>query len=165
MTRKAKSDKEPKDLETDNKEIKIREKALIIRTANGYPVEAEDLNNQTKLYNKQGRFNEAELLYMQILAIHEKTICSDLSALARKLNNLAEIYKRQRKYDEVERLYMQALAILEKLLYPDHTEVTRSLDNLSFIYQAQGRYDEAVLIYNRGLAMSDKSLAPIIPIP
>jgi tetratricopeptide (TPR) repeat protein len=67
------SDKQPNDFERDNKEIKIQEDELKIRTADENSVEPEDLNNLAEIYYQQGKYAEAEPLYVRSLAISEQT--------------------------------------------------------------------------------------------
>lgn len=120
MVRKEKSDKKTKVLERDNKEIKANENALKIRIPDGSPVEAEDLNNQGKNYYEQGKYAEAEPLYIRALLISEKSLGPENPELKTYLTNLAELYKAQGKYADAEPLYLRAVAILEKSLGSDH---------------------------------------------
>jgi tetratricopeptide (TPR) repeat protein len=77
MARKAKTNKKSNAPEKDNKEIKAQEEALKIRTADGSHVEVADLNDQVEIYYKQGKYTEAEPLYVQALVISEKTLGPD----------------------------------------------------------------------------------------
>ena len=79
------------------------------------------------LYYSQGKYNEAELLYQQALALRQKLLGNDHPDVASSLNNLALLYYSQGKYKEAEPLYQQALNILEQRLgvdYP-HTIIVR----------------------------------------
>ena len=76
-----------------------------------HPDMATSLNNLAMLYNKQGKYDEAEPLYQRALAINEKVLGPDHPDTATSLNNLAALYNNQGKYDEAEPLYQRALAI------------------------------------------------------
>src|SRR5689334_2314447 len=90
-------------------------------------------------YQNQGKYIEAEPLYKQALAIHEKVLGSDHPDMAISLNNLAELYRSQGKYIEAEPLYKQALAIREKVLGSDHPYTAISLNNQAGLYKSQSK--------------------------
>jgi hypothetical protein len=87
-----------------------------------------------------GKYPEAEPLYQRSLAISEKALGTDHSAVAASLNNLAELLRAQGKYPKAEPLYQRSLAILEKVLGKDHPDVAKSLNNLALLYDSQGKY-------------------------
>jgi tetratricopeptide (TPR) repeat protein len=77
----------------------------------------------TNLYDDQGRYAEAELLYKRSLTIAEKTLGPDHPDVATSLNNLAALYRAQGRYAEAEPLSKRSLTIIEKALGPDHPDV------------------------------------------
>jgi tetratricopeptide (TPR) repeat protein len=78
-----------------------QEKAL----GSEHPDTAQSLNNLASLYDDQGKYDEAEPLYKQALAIREKALSSEHPDTASSMNNLAWLYDDQGKYDEAEPLY------------------------------------------------------------
>jgi tetratricopeptide (TPR) repeat protein len=96
-----------------------------------HPSVAASLNNLAGLLESQGKYDEAEPLYRQSLAIHRKvsgliyaclfhrTSCQfygdEHLAVATDLNNLAGLLKAQGKCDKAEPLYQQSLAIKRKV--------------------------------------------------
>ncbi len=54
------------------------------------------LNNLADLYQKQGRYADAEPLYKRALAIREKALGPNHPDVASSLNNLAELYRTRR---------------------------------------------------------------------
>jgi tetratricopeptide (TPR) repeat protein len=82
------------------------------------------LNNLALVYERQGKYGEAEGLYQRALAIREKALGRDHPDVAQTLHNLANVYLSQGKYGEAEGLYQRALAIREKALGRDHLELT-----------------------------------------
>ena len=81
------------------------------------------LDNQARLYYRQGNYTEAETLYKRALAIVEKALGPDHPYVATVLNNLAELYRAQGRYAEAEPLYKRSLAIREKAFGADHPDV------------------------------------------
>ncbi|CAN0588611.1 unnamed protein product, partial [Ectocarpus sp. 12 AP-2014] len=77
----------------------------------------------------QGKYEEAEPLYVRSLAIREKVLDPDHPDVALSLNNWAGLLTVQGKYEEAEPLYGQATAIWEKALGADHPTVATVLDN------------------------------------
>jgi len=100
---------------------------------------AKSLNNLGEVYRNLGRFDEAEPLYHQALAIDEQTIGPEHPDTAIDLNNLATLYYNQGRYDEAEPLYRRALAIYEKVRGPGHPETAANLNNLAVLFFKQGR--------------------------
>ena len=111
-----------------------------------------------ELYRNQGKYNEAEPLYLRSLVISEKALGKDHPEVATSLNNLAGLYNSQGKYNEAESLYQRSLAIEEKALGKDHPNVATSLNNLAVLYLAQGKYHAAEPLYQRSLAIWEKAL-------
>ena len=121
---------------------------------------AISLNNLAQLYDKQGRYTDAEPLYKRSLAIFERVLGPDHPDVAQALNNLAELYRAQGRYSDAEPLLKRALAIREKALGPNHPDVAQALNNLAEFYRTQGRYADAEPLYKRSLATFEKALGP-----
>jgi tetratricopeptide (TPR) repeat protein len=155
-----------------------------------------DLNNLAELLRVQGKYDEAEPLCRQSLAIRRKVCAIHLTASSRdhsckvlgeehpdvatSLNNLAVLLKTQGKYDEAEPLYRQSLAIDRKVsafmsvwlfhrtscqVYGDeHPDVAGDLNNLAELLKAQGKYDDAEPLYQQSLAIMRKVCAILSPL-
>ena len=104
---------------------------------------ANSLNNLALLYRLQGRYNDAEPLYLQSLDIRKRQLGDDHPDVATSLNNLALLYKKQGRYNDAEPLYLQSLDIRKRQLGNDHPDVATSLNNLAGLYESQGKYLEA----------------------
>ncbi len=141
--------------------------AVALREAKGFGPEdprlADSLNNLAAAYHAQGRYNEAEPLYDQALAIREKILGSEHALVGQNQNNLAELYRNQHRYAEAETLQMRALAVRENALGPKHPDVGESLNNLALNYHTQGRYAEAEPLYRRALEIVENALGPEHP--
>ena len=57
------------------------------------------------------KYDKAEPLYLQALAIRKEVLGENHPDYANSLNSLAILYDNQRKYDKAEILYIQALNI------------------------------------------------------
>jgi tetratricopeptide (TPR) repeat protein len=139
--------------------LAIREKAL----GPDHPDVAVSLNNLANLYDKLGRYGDAEQLFKRSLAILEKVLGPNHTDVGLSLNNLAGVYNERGRYGDAEPLYKRSLAIYERVLGPDHPNVALSLNNLAELYRAEGRYADAEPLLKRALAIREKALGPNHP--
>ena len=114
---------------------------------------ATNLNNLAVLYKSQGRYSEAEPLYLQALELRKRLLGEDHPDVATSLNNLAVLYNSQGRYSESETLFLQALELRKRLLGEDHPYVATSLNNLASVYNKQGRYSEAEALLLQALEL------------
>ena len=114
-------------------------------------------------YNSQGRYGEAEPLYLEALAMMKQLLGEAHPNVATSLNNLALLYESQGRYGEAEPLYLQALSMRKQLLGEAHPDVASSLNNLALLYKSQGRYREAEPLFIEALAMSKQLLGEAHP--
>jgi tetratricopeptide (TPR) repeat protein len=119
---------------------------------------ALSLNNLARLYYFQGRYNDAEPLFLQSLDILKLQLGNDHPDVAQSLNNLAQLYYSQGRYNDAELLYLQSLDILKRQLGYDHPDVAQSLNNLAQLYYSQGRYNDAELLYLQSLDILKRQL-------
>ncbi len=70
---------------------------------------ATSLNNLAALYDSQGRYTEAEPLYLQALDLKKRLLGDNHPSVATSLNNLAGLYDSQGRYKEAEPLHLEAL--------------------------------------------------------
>ena len=116
------------------------------------------LYNLAFLHALQGRYAEAEPLYVRALAIKEKALGPEHEEVATTLVNMGLLYVRQGRYAEAEPLYRRTLAIREKALGPEHSDVGTALNGIAMLYVYQGRYADAEPLYSRTLAIKEKAL-------
>ncbi|MEO1387981.1 MAG: tetratricopeptide repeat protein, partial [Cyanobacteria bacterium J06634_6] len=81
------------------------------------------------LYKSQGRYEQAEPLYIQALDLWRKLLGEDHPNIAASLNNLAGLYSSQGRYEQAEPLYIQAIAILNNRLGQDHPNTKAGINN------------------------------------
>jgi tetratricopeptide (TPR) repeat protein len=119
---------------------------------------SSSLNYLAGLYKSQGRYSEAEPLYLQALEIDRRALPEDHPDLAIDLNNLAGLYESQGRYSEAEPLFLQALEIHRRALPEDHPSLANRLNNLAGLYESQGRYSEAEPLYLQALEIDRRAL-------
>ncbi len=117
---------------------------------------AISLSRIANLYHDQGRYAEAEQLYLRSLAVREEQLGGNHANTSTSINNLAELYRDQGRYEEAEPLFLKALTISEK--QSNYSDISAILNNLANVYQSMGRYDEAEPLYVRSLAIREKQL-------
>jgi tetratricopeptide (TPR) repeat protein len=119
---------------------------------------SSSLNYLAALYESQGRYSEAEPLFLQAVEIDRRSLPEDHPSLATHLNNLAGLYESQGKYSEAEALYLQAVEIDRLSLPEDHPSLAIHLNNLAGLYRSQGRYSEAEALYLQAVEIDRLSL-------
>ncbi|MBD2598067.1 tetratricopeptide repeat protein [Nostoc spongiaeforme FACHB-130] len=139
--------------------IKYLSKAVELQKQLGLEKDlATSLNNLAYLYRSQGRYSEAETLFLQALLLKRKLLGEEQPSIASSLNNLASLYESQGKYSEAEPLYRQALEMRQRLLGKEHPDVAQSLNNLALLYTTQGRYNESEPLHRQALEMKQRLL-------
>jgi tetratricopeptide (TPR) repeat protein/CHAT domain-containing protein len=128
-----------------------------------YPDLATHLNNLATLYQSQGRYREAEPLFLEAVAIGRQSLPPNHPSLATCLNNLANLYRSQGRYSEAEALYIEAVAIDRQSLPPNHPSLATHLGNLADLYRSQGRYREAEPLFLEVVAIDRQALPPNHP--
>jgi tetratricopeptide (TPR) repeat protein len=112
------------------------EKAIVLQTKfQKLEALATSLNNLASLYDSQGKYSEAELLYLDALEMRRRLFTGDHPDVATSLNNLALLYNSQGKYSEAEPLYVDALAMSERTLGTNHPNTITVWDNLRHLQQ------------------------------
>ena len=137
---------------------------LFVCATPGHPLFAQEKQWKKHLTaaesaDQQGRYAQAEQLYLAALQEAEKFGPSDLR-LATSLNKIASLYCLRFRYAEAEPLLQRALRTAEKALGPEHPDLAYHLSNLAVIYSAQGKYAEAEPLLQRALRISEKTLGP-----
>jgi tetratricopeptide (TPR) repeat protein len=104
---------------------------------------ATSLNNLAHLYESQGRYTEAEPLYLEALDLRKRLLGDNHPDVATSLNNLAALYCYQGRYTEAEPLYLEAIKIATQVLGKNHPHTQTIMENyktmLSQLRQAELR--------------------------
>jgi tetratricopeptide (TPR) repeat protein len=91
----------------------------------------------------QGKYADAEPLYVRALAIREQQVGATHPDTALSLNNLALLYATQGKYADAEPLYVRALVIFENILGQNHPNTQTVRANYTFLLQIMEKDREA----------------------
>jgi tetratricopeptide (TPR) repeat protein len=124
---------------------------------------AQILNVLAGIYYAQGRYAEAEPLYLRGLKIYERILGPEHLHTVRNLNNLASLYAAQGRYNEAEPLYRRTLAIHEQTLGAEHPDTAGSLNNLAELYLQMGKYTEAEPLMQKALIIYEQFSGPDHP--
>ncbi|CAN0538213.1 unnamed protein product, partial [Ectocarpus sp. 8 AP-2014] len=87
----------------------------------------------------QGKYDEADRLYLRCIEIKERGLGPDHPELAGSLNNRAGLLQAQGKLDDADPLLVRAIEIQERALGPDHPSVAISLGTRAIVLEAQVR--------------------------
>ncbi|MBS1059422.1 tetratricopeptide repeat protein [Gluconobacter sp. Dm-44] len=117
-----------------------------------------DINNLARLYQDQGRLNEAEPLLLEALKIRRQAQPAGHPDIASSLNNLATLYLNQGRLSDAEPLFLEALQIYRQALPAGHPNIAMSLSSLATLYQAQGRLSEAEPLFLEALQIYRQAL-------
>ena len=116
---------------------------MMLEELENHPNVASFLNNLADLYCSQGRYEEADPLYLQALELRRRLLGNNHPDVAYSLRSLADLYNSQGRYEEAEPFYLKALELFKRLLGENHPDVATSLNNLASLYDSQGRYEKA----------------------
>lgn len=86
----------------------------------------------------RGRYQDAEPLLLEAIAVSENAFGADHLEVSTALNNLAVCYKYLARYLEAGPLYQRALRITVRALGPDHADVATIYHNLGGLEHAAG---------------------------
>ena len=107
--------------------------AMSYSLADGEDVEWLDLawKAAMALYS-DGRYNEAEELYVQVIETRKKNLGADHPSTLTSMANLAATYRNQGRWDAAEELFVQVIETSKKKLGADYLDTLNSIANLAF---------------------------------
>jgi tetratricopeptide (TPR) repeat protein len=112
------------------------------------------LQRLASLWTEQGKYMEAESLYLEMLTVGAKIFGEDGKEYAAILNELGECYFQQGRYEEAEPLLQQALMIRKTSLGGQHPLYLNSLHTLAGLYYKQGGFTAAEQLFQEALDIS-----------
>ncbi|MBO0837006.1 MAG: tetratricopeptide repeat protein, partial [Actinobacteria bacterium] len=101
------------------------------------------LNSLANLYQRQGRRDEAEPRYREVLETQRAVLEPSHPDTLRSLNNVASLYQAQGRFGDAEALFKEALQTNREVLSNRHPDTLTAVSNLAALYLEQGRRDEA----------------------
>jgi len=110
------------------------------------------------------KYDEAGMLFEQVLAAFRKSSQSWQCRAAIAMNNLAVVRGFQGRQPEGVDLLKQALAESEASLGKDHPIILRTLNNLAVGLAALGQFEEAEAVSQRAITLAEKTLGRQHPV-
>jgi tetratricopeptide (TPR) repeat protein len=109
-----------------------------------HPKTLDNMGNLAGTYRDQGRWKEAEILFLQVLEVKTRVLDDNdhLSILATR-NNLATTYYVQKRWKEAEELQVQVMETCLRVFGAEDPHTLISKANLATTYSKQGRLKEA----------------------
>ncbi|KAK3169846.1 hypothetical protein OEA41_009230 [Lepraria neglecta] len=123
-----------------------------------HPDTLGSMNNLAEVIRHQGKYEEAEEMHRQILALKETVLGKEHPHTLGSMNNLASVLDSQGKYKEAEEMHRQALALRKTVLGKEHPDTLGSMNNLAEVMRHQGKYEEAEEIHRQALALRETVL-------
>ncbi|CAH0051612.1 unnamed protein product [Clonostachys solani] len=116
------------------------------------------IGNLADIYRRLNRYEEAELLHRQALALWTKSLGESHSITLATRSNLAMILERQTKYKEAKQILRSLVRRMKS--QPEKTQHLRlaSLSNLALVYQTQGDHDLAAGLYHEFFRLLEKEM-------
>ena len=111
---------------------------------------------------KQGRLDEAEMLYKRALAVDQREDAGSADVV-RDLMGLGIVQWQRRNFPQADTLMQRGIALQAHRLGPEHIDVATALNNLGGVYWSMGRYTDALRIYGRVRPTFERTLDPSHP--
>jgi hypothetical protein len=105
--------------------------------------DARYLSALAALYKGQGKYADAEPLYVACLALRKDSLGENHPDTLTSMSNLAALYQSQGRYAEAEPLSLACLESNRETLGEKHPDILLMMNNLAALYQSQGKYAEA----------------------
>ncbi|KAG8722601.1 hypothetical protein FRC09_006000 [Ceratobasidium sp. 395] len=113
--------------------------------------DVNDAGFLARVYFDNGRWNEEEVLRVQVLDARKQTLGELHPRTLTGMANLALTYQKQGRWDEAESLQAQALDARKQTLGEQHHDTLVDMRDLAETYRKQGRWNEAEVLRMRVL--------------
>ncbi|NEQ51083.1 MAG: tetratricopeptide repeat protein [Leptolyngbya sp. SIO3F4] len=104
----------------------------------------------------QGQYQEALVVWEQLLELRQQELSPDSPLIASALNGVAEVNRVLGNFEVAKPLYQQALEIYGMSLPEDHPFVATTLNNLGLVYIQLGQFAEAEPLLQRSIAIQER---------
>jgi tetratricopeptide (TPR) repeat protein len=141
----------------------LQKQALAIREAQlgpNHPETMISINNLGRVYQYQQRYDEAEAMFRQKLALEENTLPEHPSTL-NTLHNLGLVLGDKNQHDAAERIHRENLTVRDRVLGSEHPDTLKSAFHLAgSLEHLQRDEEEMLLLYQRAFEGRKKVLRP-----
>ncbi len=127
-----------------------------LKLADKPEMQAKVFHTLGEVFEKLGRYEQAEPLLMQALRLRRQVFGPVHHEVATSLNRLAVLRSEQGKLMQSERLFRQVLMIRQELYGREHIEVAASLNNLALLLHEKGDLEDAAKLYQESLDLEDR---------
>lgn len=110
------------------------------------------LNERGIELEEEGRFDAAEILYREALAMKERLHGPKAESLTKTLTNLGDVLAITGQFDDAEAVYKQDMELTAELFGVDSLDMSRTQLNLAVLYQDMGRLESAAGLLDASLA-------------
>ena len=114
------------------------------------------LNTSGQVYDRIGKYSQAEGFHKKALIIRKKIFGEDHTDVATTYDNLASVYWSLGKYNQAKERNIKALMIRKKILDEDHPHIAASYNNLASVYWILGEYNQAKELHEKALVIWKK---------
>ncbi len=121
------------------------------------------MSNLAVLYRAEGRYRDAESLYLEALHLMEAGHFHESPEAVTTLNNLAEMYRSGGEAARGERHARESVALAGRVFGAEHPAAADGLHTLAAICRDLGRPEEALELYGRARRLIEKSAGPRDP--
>lgn len=111
-------------------------------------------------YQDLEKYDQAESLLLQSLAVRERLQARDNPDLIALKCSLGELYMAQGRHDEAEPILLEVLARRKATLPPEHPHIATSTNDLGELYYRQGDVEKAEPLFTEMMDIRRKSLPP-----
>lgn len=121
---------------------------------------AADIVAFAAILDGQGKFEEAEALYVEALPTLERAPHANAHEIGVALNDLGAHYARRGDFERAAELLTRSVELKTRTHGAEHPDVALSLNNLAFVYERSGRLRQAVDLYAKAAHLFDAVLGP-----
>jgi tetratricopeptide (TPR) repeat protein len=145
-------------------EAAIERFAVALAVARGFgEIDRHLINSVLNLavaYDALGRFDAAEVLYLEAVRLQEQAHGAADPAMAVTLGRLADLYAGRGQWGAAEPLLRRALAVREDAAGLDHPFTAMAVEQLGDLLLSQERHREAVVQYERAIEIRAGHFGP-----
>ena len=109
------------------------------------------VNDLATLLHEQGRFDDAEALYRDVLAAARRLFGDDDPLTLTTVNNLADLLRQRGRLGESEALFREAVERRRRRDGEDHPLVVSAINNLALVLNEQGKLAEAEPLFRHAV--------------
>ena len=127
---------------------------LEARTLNNDPkIQGELYQNLGDIYEKLGKFEQADSLLQTALGQRKSVFGADSPEVAETLVELGLLRDAQGKFEDAERFVREGLAIDKRKLSPSHPSVAQATSALGKVLEDRGSYDAAIQVLQEAVRL------------